>query len=43
MYDVLSGYDSINEDDIFDIHKYLMENYDIKECLDWLSVYLYDY
>ena len=43
VYDVLFGYDSINEDDIFDIHKYLMKNYDIKECLDWLSVYLNDY
>ena len=34
---ILDDYDSIDVDDILDIHKYQMKNLDIKLCLGYLN------
>ena len=36
-YDFSVDYDAIVVNDILDIHKYLMEKHDIKQCLDLLK------
>ena len=39
VYDFSADYDSIDVDDILDIHRYLMKKHDIKQCLDLTNVY----
>ena len=42
VHDFSVDYDSIFDDDILDIHKYLMKMLDIK-CLDLWKKFLFDY
>ena len=39
VYNFSADYDSIDVDDILDIHRYLMKKHDIKQCLDLTNVY----